>query len=170
MVASCNVSSALSLKSSCLRWQRRRRRTVNVYPEVHSLSSRAMSCGTAFVVAVANRVSLIQSSWPRVGSWRCRCFGKYDMVLNVHEKPEGLLGTGGGGGLRLHTYRATLSPPEWVIPASRYMGNDESYFNVLLMVTNKAHHKTVSTHHNFWRERRAAEANSNQGPSVHWPA
>ena len=41
------------------------------------------------------------------------------------------------------------------------MGSDESHFNVSLIVRDKV--KTVSTDHNFWRERRA-ETDSNRGP------
>ena len=42
------------------------------------------------------------------------------------------------------------------------MGSDESHFNVSLILRNK----TVSTDHNFWRERRA-EADLNRGPSAY---
>ena len=45
------------------------------------------------------------------------------------------------------------------------MGSDESHFNVSLIVRDRSH-KTVSTDHNFWRERRA-EADSNRGPSAY---
>ena len=47
------------------------------------------------------------------------------------------------------------------------MGSDESHFNVSLFVEGQSH-KTVSTDHNLWRERRA-EADSNRGPSVYQP-
>ena len=47
------------------------------------------------------------------------------------------------------------------------MGSDESHFNVSLIVRDKVH-KTVSTDHNFCRER-TAEANSNRGPSAYQP-
>ena len=46
------------------------------------------------------------------------------------------------------------------------MGSDESHFNVSLIVRDS--HKTVSTNHNFWRERRA-EAVLNWGPSAYQP-
>ena len=44
------------------------------------------------------------------------------------------------------------------------MGSDESHFNVSLTVSDS--HKTASTDHNFWRERKA-EADSNRGPSAY---
>ena len=46
------------------------------------------------------------------------------------------------------------------------MGSDESHFNVSLVVRDS--HKTVSTDHNFWRERRA-EAELIRGPSAYQP-
>ena len=48
------------------------------------------------------------------------------------------------------------------------MGSDESHFNVLLINCEGQSHKTVSTDHNFWRER-WAEADSNWGPSTYRP-
>ena len=47
------------------------------------------------------------------------------------------------------------------------MGNDESHFNVSLIVRDKVT-RQVSTGHNFPRERRA-EADSNRGPSAYQP-
>ena len=47
------------------------------------------------------------------------------------------------------------------------VGSDESHFNVSLIVRGKSH-KTVSTGHNFWRERRT-EADSNRGLSAYQP-
>ena len=46
------------------------------------------------------------------------------------------------------------------------VGSDESHFNVSLIVRDS--HNTVSTDHNFGRERRA-EADSNRGPSAYQP-
>jgi len=46
------------------------------------------------------------------------------------------------------------------------MGTDESHLNVSLIVRDS--HKTVSTNHKFWRERRT-EAVSNRGPSAYQP-
>ena len=48
------------------------------------------------------------------------------------------------------------------------MGSDKSHFDVSLFVKDKVTTKTVSTDHNFGRERRA-EADSNRGPSVYQP-
>ena len=48
------------------------------------------------------------------------------------------------------------------------MGSDESHFNVSLIILWGTKHKTVSTDHNFWKERRA-EADSNRGPAVYQP-
>ena len=48
------------------------------------------------------------------------------------------------------------------------MGSDESLFNVTLIVRDELSHKTVSTDHNFWRER-TAEAESNRDPSAYHP-
>ena len=49
------------------------------------------------------------------------------------------------------------------------MGSDESHFNVSpVIVRDKVTTETVSTDHNFWRERRA-EAVSNRGPSAYQP-
>ena len=44
------------------------------------------------------------------------------------------------------------------------VGSEESHFNVSLIVRDRVTIKTVSTDHNFSRERRA-EADSNRGPS-----
>ena len=44
------------------------------------------------------------------------------------------------------------------------MGSDESHFNVSLIVRDKVT-TTVPTDHNFRRERRTAEADSNRGPA-----
>ena len=49
------------------------------------------------------------------------------------------------------------------------MGSDESHFNVSQFINCEGQsHNTVSTDHNFWRERRA-EAVSNRGPSAYQP-
>ena len=47
------------------------------------------------------------------------------------------------------------------------MDSDESNFNISVGSDGQSH-KTVSTNHNFWRERRA-EAVSNRGPSAYQP-
>ena len=47
------------------------------------------------------------------------------------------------------------------------VGSDESHFNVSSLIVRDKH-KTVSTNHNFKRERRA-EADSNRGPSAYQP-
>ena len=48
------------------------------------------------------------------------------------------------------------------------MGSDESHFSVLVFNCGGQSHKTVSTDHNVWKERRA-EAESNRGPSAYQP-
>ena len=62
-----------------------------------------------------------------------------------------------------YTYRYTVTTR--MTPEIK-MGSDESHFNVSLIVRNS--HKTVSTDHNFWRER-GAEADFNWGPSAYQP-
>ena len=47
------------------------------------------------------------------------------------------------------------------------MGSDENHFNVSIDCEGQ-NHKTVSTDHNFWRERRA-EVDSNWGHSAYQP-
>ena len=47
------------------------------------------------------------------------------------------------------------------------MDSDESHFNISYYCEGQSH-KTVSTDHNFWREKRA-EADSNLGPSAYQP-
>ena len=68
---------------------------------------------------------------------------------------------GGVGRGRVYTYRYTVM-------TCTKMGSDESHFNVPLIVRDKLSHKTVSTNHNFRRERRA-EAVLNRGPSAYQP-
>ena len=46
------------------------------------------------------------------------------------------------------------------------MGSDKSHFNVSVIVGDKVTTETLSTDHNFRRERRA-EADSNRGPSAY---
>ena len=91
-------------------------------------------------------------------------FSQINMVLNVHRNHKTLLGTGrrAEGGMEVgkegdYIPIATLSPPEWLL---------QSHFNVSLIVRDS--HKTVSTDHNFWRQRRA-EAESSGGPSADQP-
>ena len=84
------------------------------------------------------------------------------------ERPQGLLGTGrrgygDGERGRLHTYRYKVHHQN---DSCIKMVSDDSHFNCLLIVWDS--HKTVSTNHNFWRERRA-EVVSNQGPSAYQP-
>ena len=78
-------------------------------------------------------------------------------------KPEGLLGTGkrvggygdGGEGDYIYTYRYTVTT---IMTSAIFMFHN----------CEGQSHKTVSTDHNFGRERRA-EADSNQGPSAYQP-
>ena len=97
------------------------------------------------------------------------------MALNVHgnhtaEEGQGegvcvVWGGGGGGGGRgrLYTYRYTVTIR--MFPALRWAA-----MKTILMFHNceGQSHKTVSTNHNFRRERRA-EADSNRGPSADQP-
>ena len=64
---------------------------------------------------------------------------------------------------RLYLTLYTLSPPEEHLHFK--MGSNESHFKVSLIVRGKVT-KTVSSDHNFWRERRA-EADLNRGPSAY---
>ena len=92
------------------------------------------------------------------------------MVLNAHrnhkayhgrgEREEGLWRWGRG---RLYTYRYTVTTR--ITSALRWAA-----MRAILMFSNceGQSHKTVSTNHNFWRERRAG-ADSNRGPSVCQP-
>ena len=72
-------------------------------------------------------------------------------------------GVEGGGRGRLHTYRYTVTTR--MTPALRW-----AVMRAILTFHNceGQSHKTVSTDHNFWRERRA-EADSNQSPSAYQP-
>ena len=72
---------------------------------------------------------------------------------------DGEGGMGGGGGLYNYRYIVTTR----MIPALRW-----AVMRAILMFRNcdGQSHKTVSTDHNFWRERRA-EAVSNRGPSAY---
>ena len=93
------------------------------------------------------------------------------MVLNVHRNREALLGTGRreqggtevGGRGRFYTYRYPVTTR--MTSALRWAAMRD-----ILMLHNceGQSHKTVSTDHNFWRERRA-EADSNRGPSAYQP-
>ena len=68
-------------------------------------------------------------------------------------------GYGGGGRGRLYAYRYTVTTR--MTPALRWAA-----MRAILMFHNceGQRHKTVSTNHNFWRER-TAEAVSNRGPA-----
>ena len=93
------------------------------------------------------------------------------MVLNVHRNHKvyqgqgegGKRGYGGGGRERLYTYCYTVTTR--MSPALRW-----AMMRPILMFHNceGQSHKTVSTDHNFWRERRA-KADSNRSPSAYQP-
>ena len=76
----------------------------------------------------------------------------------------GRRGYGGGGRGRLYTYRHTVTTRTTCIK----MGSDESHSNISFSNCEGQSHKTVSTDHNFWKERRA-EAYSNRDPSAYQP-
>ena len=86
------------------------------------------------------------------------------MVLNVHRNHKAYYGRGdGGGGGGRFTYRYTVTTG--MTSALRWAA-----MRAILMFQNcdGQSHKTVSTDHNFSRERRA-EADSNRGPSAYQP-
>ena len=64
---------------------------------------------------------------------------------------------------RVYTYHYTVTTRMTCIK----MGSDESHFNVSVGSDGQSR-KTVSTNHNFWREKRT-EAVSNRGPSAYQP-
>ena len=64
----------------------------------------------------------------------------------------GGMGYGGWGRGRLYTYRYTVTTR--MIPALRWAWSDESHFNVSAGSDGESH-KTVSTNHNLFEERRA---------------
>ena len=69
----------------------------------------------------------------------------------------------GGGGVRLYTYRYTVTT------RMTYALRWEAMRAVLVFHNCEGQsHRTVSTDHNFRRERRA-EADSNRGPSAYKP-
>ena len=75
----------------------------------------------------------------------------------------------GGGGMEVggeidYILIATLSPPEWLL---HYNGLQQEPFSCFINCKGQSH-KTASTDHNFWRERRAG-MDSNQGPSAYQP-
>ena len=77
-------------------------------------------------------------------------------------------GYGGGGSgkyiyIYTHTHTVTTSGNDCCIK----MGSEESHFNVSLIVRDS--HKTVYTDYNILRERRAAKADLNKGPSAYLP-
>ena len=87
------------------------------------------------------------------------------MVLNVHRN-EKVEGRGYGGWeereiiyLSLHCHHQN--------DFCFKVGSDESHFNVSVGSDGQSH-KTVSTNHNLFEERRA-EAGSNRGPSAYQP-
>ena len=71
----------------------------------------------------------------------------------------------GGGRGRLYTYRYTVTSDK--NDSCIKIGSDESHFNVSVGSDGQSH-KTVSTNHNLFEERRA-EAVSNRGPSAYQP-
>ena len=76
---------------------------------------------------------------------------------------EGGVEVGGGERGRLYTYRYTVTTR--MTPALRWAA-----MRAILMFHNceGQSHKTMSTDHSFWRERRA-EADSNRSPSAYQP-
>ena len=89
------------------------------------------------------------------------------MVLNVHRNHRDRKkcggGVWGGGGGRLYTYHYTVTTRMTYVLRWAAM-------RAILMFHNceGKSHKTVSTDHSCWRERRA-EAVSNRGPSAYQP-
>ena len=81
----------------------------------------------------------------------------------IRDGENGGRGYGSGGRGILCPYRYTVTTR--MTPALRWAA-----MRGILMFHNceRQSHKTVSTDHNFWRERRA-EADSNRGPSVYQP-
>ena len=75
-------------------------------------------------------------------------------------------GYGGGERWRLYTYRYTVTTDQ--NDCCIKMGSNESHSNVSFSNCKGQSYKTVSTDHDFWRERRA-EAESNRGPSAYHP-
>ena len=89
-------------------------------------------------------------------------------MFNVHirlirDGEKGGRGYGGGWRGRLYTYRYTVTTG--MTPALRWAA-----MRAILMFHNceGQSHKTASTDHNFWRERRA-EADSNRSPPSYQP-
>ena len=73
-------------------------------------------------------------------------------------------GYGGGGRGRVYTYRYTVTTRMTCIK----MGSNEMRAILMFHNCEGQSHKTVSTNHNFWRERKV-EAVSNRGPSAYQP-
>ena len=65
----------------------------------------------------------------------------------------------------LYTYRYTVTTR--MTPALRWAAT-RAFFFLFINCEGRQSHKTVSTDHNFWRERRS-EAGLNQGPSAYQP-
>ena len=86
------------------------------------------------------------------------------MVLNVHKNHKAYYGRGGGGGggggeiiyLSLHCHHQN----DFCITVD----SDESH--LIFHNCDGQSNKTMSTDHNFWKEKRA-EADSNRGPSAY---
>ena len=81
------------------------------------------------------------------------------------------VGVGGGGGERLYTYGGErLYTYHYTVTTRMTYALRWAAMRAILMFHNceGQSHKTVSTDHNFWRERRA-EADSNRGPSAYQP-
>ena len=78
----------------------------------------------------------------------------------------------GGKGVWRWGKREIIIIPNWLHchhqnDSCTKMGSDESWLNVSLIREGRSH-KTVSTDHNFWRER-STEGDSNRGPSAVQP-
>ena len=91
------------------------------------------------------------------------CLTSSETMRLIRDGEKGGGGYGGGRRGRLHTYCYTVTTR--MTSALKWAA-----MRAILMFLNceGQSHKTLSTDHNFWRERRA-EADSNQGPSAHQP-
>ena len=86
-----------------------------------------------------------------------------ETIRLIRDGEKGGRGYGGGGRGRVYTYRYTVTTR--MTSALRWAA-----MRAILMFHNceRQSHKTVSTDHNFWRERRAG-ADSNGGSSAYQP-
>ena len=90
-----------------------------------------------------------------------RVLNDHRNVRLVRDGEKGRRGYGGGGRERPYTYHYTVTTK--MTPALRWAA-----MRAMFHYCEEQSHKTVSTDHNFWRER-TAEAESNQGPSAYQP-